>query len=146
MYKKQLKKRIRLYSGVRNYIFDTHDADGNLTLDISVDEWKQSIIETFQKIDSAEIWFIFHDKDIISATDTEKKKIKPIHCHFVLINDNARWPKSVMEKTGTNEREIEKVNSISGSMRYLTHTTDKSMNERKHRYGISESCIILGMV
>ena len=138
MYKKQLKKRIRLYSGVRNYIFDTHDADGNLTLDISVDEWKQSIIETFQKIDSAEIWFIFHDKDIISATDTEKEKIKPIHCHFVLINDNARWPKSVMEKTGTNEREIEKVNSISGSMRYLTHTTDKSMNERKHRYGISE--------
>ena len=74
MYKKQLKKRIRLYSGVRNYIFDTHDADGNLTLDISVDEWKQSIIETFQKIDSAEIWFIFHDKDIISATDTEKEK------------------------------------------------------------------------
>lgn len=138
MYKNELKKRYRLFSGVRNYVFDTHDSEGNLTLDISVDEWKQTVIETFQKIDNAEIWFIFHDKDIISATDTEKEKIKPIHCHFVLKNENSKWPKSIMEKTGTNEREIEKVNSISGSMRYLTHTTDKSMNERKHRYGISE--------
>lgn len=138
MYKNELKKRYRLFSGVRNYEFDTHDSEGNLTLDISVDEWKQSIIETFQKVDNAEIWFIFHDKDIIPATDTEKEKIKPIHCHFVLKNENSKWPQSVMKSTGTNEREIEKVNSISGSMRYLTHTTDKSMNERKHRYGISE--------
>ena len=138
MYKNELKKRYRIFSGVRNYKFDIHDADGNLVSNISIDEWKQSIIETFQKIDNAEIWFIFHDKDIISATDTEEEKIKPIHCHFVLKSDNARWPQSVMKSTGTNEREIEKVNSISGTMRYLTHTTDKSMNDSKYRYGISE--------
>lgn len=138
MNKNNLNKRFRIYSGVRNFAYDTHDKDGNVVSEISEIEWRNQIIALLSSVQSCDAWFVFHDKDVIPATDVSPEKIKPLHCHFVLIFENARWPKSVMTATGTNENELENVRNIAGSMRYLTHTTTDAINQRKYRYSIDE--------
>lgn len=43
-------KRSRLYFGMRNYNFETHDAEGNVTWDIAENDWKNEIKKQFEAV------------------------------------------------------------------------------------------------
>lgn len=127
------RKRSRLFFGMRNFKFETHDIDGNKIDNISEADWKQKIEDEFKQIDTAELAFIFHDRDI----EDEGQK-KALHVHFVARFANAVDYEPTRHKFGCEKRNFEKARSESSALLYLTHTTSEAIKAKKTRYNVSE--------
>ena len=134
---KKKEVRSRLYVGMRNYHFETHNEKNELIRDISKDDWKkeiindlESLVNTFPKI--KEFWAIFHDKDI---TDDEFRKLKPLHVHFVIEFENPVTYQSLYEKMKiSSTHNLENVRTSASVYRYLLHLTDEAFKSRKYIY------------
>ena len=148
-------KRSRRFAISRNKQYETHQTDGQGQLvkvsDITDNDWKEKVkSETFDYIKSEwnslkSIALIFHDRDY-----TSDGTLKGLHCHMVLEFRNPvtitalEKLKFPVGKSLNNQdlmfqsRNVEKSKSESGTYRYLTHTTDKAMMERKTRYEVQE--------
>lgn len=129
-------KRSRVYFGMRNYKFETHDKDGNVIDDITEKDWREKITRHFEgKIDPEpiELTYIFHDKDI--DTDGEKKAL---HVHFVARFENPVSYDATIKKFGCEDRNFEKGRSETSALLYLTHTTSEAIKAKKRRYNVSE--------
>lgn len=150
-----MAKRVRRFSISRNKQYETHQLDGQGQLqrvsDITDNDWKEKVKEeTFEYLareygSLKSIALIFHDRDLTS--DGEQKGL---HCHMILEFRNPVTITSLEKfkfpvgKSLNNQdlmfqsRNVEASKSASGSYRYLTHTTDKAMMERKTRYEVQE--------
>ena len=150
-----MAKRVRRFSISRNKQYETHQLDGQGQLqrvsDISDNDWKEKVkSETFEYLareygSLKSIALIFHDRDLTS--DGEQKGL---HCHMVIefrnpvtITSLEKFKFPVGKSLNNQElmfqsRNVEASKSASGSYRYLTHTTDKAMMERKTRYEVQE--------
>lgn len=148
-------KRARRFAISRNKQYETHQMDGQgqsiKVSDITDSDWKEKVkSETFDYIRSEwnslkSIALIFHDRDV-----TSDGALKGLHCHMILEFRNPvtitaleklKFP--VGQSLNNQEmmfqsRNVEVSRSESGSYRYLTHTTDKAMMERKTRYEVQE--------
>lgn len=140
--------RSRTFTGQRNYEYETHilNEDGTKSKRENApteQQWRELIInELFkEKVDYAYLALVFHDRDV-DKSDPEHHKIKGLHCHFVVNYKNARSYEETKARTKCQERNFEKTNSQSGSLRYLTHTTDKAMADGKVRYEVKELYVI----
>lgn len=139
MKKSDMSKRNYRYEAVRNYKYETHEMneDGQLikTSDLSEAEWKENVIKQLSDISSnCEVWFVFHDRDIAN----ELGEIKPLHVHIIVEYNDGKYYHEVMSHLHCNENELNKLHNKVGMYRYLTHTTEKSMNEHKCRYEVDE--------
>lgn len=150
-----MAKRVRRFSISRNKQYETHQLDGQGQLqrvsEITDNDWKEKVKEeTFEYLareygSLKSIALIFHDRDLTS--DGEQKGL---HCHMVIEFRNPVTITSLEKfkfpvgKSLNNQdlmfqsRNVEASKSASGSYRYLTHTTDKAMMERKTRYEVQE--------
>lgn len=129
-------KRSRVYFGMRNYKFETHDKDGNVTDNITEEDWRERITSHFEGISNPvpkELTYIFHDKDV--ETDGEKKAL---HVHFVARFENPVSYDTTLEKFGCEDRNFEKGRSETSALLYLTHTTSDAIKAKKRRYNVSE--------
>ena len=140
--------RSRTFTGQRNYEYETHilNEDGTKSKRENAptqEQWKELIInELFkEKVDYAYLALVFHDRDV-DKSDPEHHKTKGLHCHFVVNYKNARSYEETKARTKCQERNFNKTNSQSGSLRYLTHTTDKAMADEKVRYEVKELYVI----
>ena len=150
-----MAKRVRRFSISRNKQYETHQLDGQGQLkqvsEISDTDWKEKVkSETFEYLATEygslkSIALIFHDRDV-----TSDGALKGLHCHMILEFRNPVTITSLEKfkfeagKSLNNQdlmfqsRNVEASKSSSGSYRYLTHTTDKAMIERKTRYEVQE--------
>jgi hypothetical protein len=127
-------KKVRTFFGQRSYYYDTHDKDGNLTSAITVDEWKQKIVDDWTSVECSWLAMIFHDRDVLADGN-----IKPLHVHIVINFKNARSFASVAKLLGiSREQNLQKCKSIADSARYLTHISETAINEGKTFYQPSE--------
>lgn len=137
MLKSQMSKRYRAYEAVRTYSYETHEINDKGELikvsDMSEKDWKKKIISEMENVDAEELWFIFHDKDL--TTEGEKKGL---HVHIIALFENGRYPNAVMKQLSCQESQLNVVRKKTGVFRYLTHTNEQAMNERKYRYEIKD--------
>lgn len=129
-------KRSRLFFGMRNMHFETHDKDGKLIDKVSEENWKKRVIEEITAVcDPApeELTFIFHDRDV----DTDGTK-KTLHLHFVVRFENPLYYDPTMVKFKCESRNFEKARSETSALLYLTHTTSEAIKMKKVRYNVSE--------
>jgi hypothetical protein len=148
-------KRARRFAISRNKQYETHQMDGQgqsiKVSEITDSDWKEKVkTETFDYLKSEwnslkSIALIFHDRDV-----TSDGALKGLHCHMILEFRNPvmitalEKLKFPVGKSLNNQemmfqsRNVEISKSESGSYRYLTHTTDKAMMERKTRYEVQE--------
>lgn len=144
------KIRSRRFAGMRNYGFENYDYSedekGNRVQTKkatwkSKEEWKKMIIEEFNNYEKMgnydEIYYVFHDRDI-----DENGQEKELHVHYVVRYRNPRSLDNIAELFNTELRNINKVVQEAGALRYLSHTTEDSIRERKTRYNVSEITII----
>ncbi|WP_247949173.1 Rep family protein [Streptococcus gordonii] len=134
-------RRSRLFFGMRNYKFETHDSDGNVTWDISEEDWREHVKTQLEGIVDpypTELTYIFHDKDI--DTDGEKKAL---HVHFVARFANAVSYDATIDKFGCEPRNFERARSETSALLYLTHTTPEAIKAKKRRYNVSELNVLV---
>lgn len=133
----------RRYAFMRNFNYETHDKNKKIKSKISEKEWQKLVIETVKKSGHDKIWLIFHDKDV----DDEGNK-KGLHVHGVIIDDSPRHIDSAKKSVGVlndpYNKNMNHIRSDSSAIRYLTHTSDKAMKEKKWRYGINELHLFIG--
>lgn len=133
------RERGRKFMFQRNKYYETHDKDGNETSEISDFTWKIKVLNDIfnnKKLKNAEyIMLIFHDKDV---KDVETGELKTLHCHCVLEYVNPQYCENVRNYVKAQERNFEKIKYDSAAIRYLTHTTDDAMKDKKVRYNVSE--------
>jgi len=128
------KKKARGYFAQRSYYYDTHDKDGNVTSNITPDEWKDLIIKQFTALDYDYMAMIFHDKDVLPDGN-----LKPLHVHALVKFKTQRYIDPVAAAMGiTREQNIESVKSFADCARYLTHISESAINEGKTRYEDSD--------
>ncbi|MWV57206.1 hypothetical protein GGH11_09485 [Streptococcus sp. zg-70] len=131
------RKRARLYFGMRNYKFETHDQDGNRVDDITENDWREKVSRELENVQADELTYIFHDRDI--DTDGERKAL---HVHFVARFANPMDYEPTREKFGCEPRNFEKGRSESSALLYLTHTTPESIKAKKTRYNVQELTVV----
>lgn len=133
------KQRSRKFMFQRNKYYETHDEDGNETRKISDFTWKMEVLNDIfnnAKLKKAEyIMLIFHDRDV---SEEETGKLKTLHCHGILVYKNAQYFENIREYTNTQSRNFEIIRSEGSAVRYLTHTTEEAMIEKKTRYNVSD--------
>lgn len=130
------RKRGRVYFGMRNFKFETHDENGNKVSEITENEWKELIIKDWESIENPtpiELSYIFHNRD----KDSEGEK-KTLHAHFVARFENPVEYDSTREKFKCESRNFEKCRSETSALLYLTHTTTDAIKAKKVRYNVAE--------
>ncbi|MBC9706342.1 MAG: hypothetical protein H9W81_15495 [Enterococcus sp.] len=128
------KKRARAFVGQRNYYFETHDINGEVTSDISEEAWKEQVREELLATEPYELVFIFHDKDI-----DKDGSLKTLHCHLIVSYEHPRSAERTRELLKVEPRHFKKLRKRdAGAYRYLTHTTEQAMNDLKYRYSVEE--------
>ena len=140
---KEKPVRARGFIPQRNYYYDTHDEDGNVTDQISEQDWKNMIIDEWNQIAKSDgvvfFNFIFHDKDKIEKTTShfQAGDPKPLHVHGVIKFTNPRTQSAVMKMLGTSsEQNTQSVKSYVGSSRYMLHATPEALDKKKHVYDL----------
>ena len=136
-----------------SHAYDSSEENENYA-GITLDEWVAMIDERINDIAdrySKELNFmayIYHDKD--EPGNEQEDDEKGIHVHFLVQfkEDKAKtYRKTIGEVreifgASNNEKNVQKVDSLTGSSRYLTHRTKDAMNEGKYPYEVSEVKII----
>lgn len=126
------KERVRTFSFQRNKEYDAN-SENEIFKDISDEDWKKLVIEDIEKADGVEKWLIFHDKDV-DENGIEKK----LHCHGIIRMKEAKTIRSIVKKINTQARNTKKVRYDSMAYRYLTHISDKALQNEKYVYNIEE--------
>lgn len=138
---KEANLRKRNFSLQRNYFFETHDKDKNLTSKMTEEEWKKKVIDEVFFNPGIEqvkrISGIFHDRDIAVV---ETGELKTLHFHGILEFEHPQRLKNVKEIVNAHSY-FKPTKSIPGSMLYLTHTTPTAILEQKVRYEVKEVLI-----
>lgn len=133
--KKSEDVRFRKYAIQRNYQYETHDADGNLTSNETESEWKARVIREFSDLESmkaVDIAYIFHDKDV-----NEDGTSKGLHVHAVITFKDSVPQSNAMKLSGCSSKQnCQGVKNKVGAYRYLIHITEKAINEGKHIYPV----------
>lgn len=134
-------KKHRLFFGMRNYKFETHDENGVKRENAPTEsEWRKQISEEFESIDAAELTYVFHDRDVDDEDETIKKAL---HVHFVVRFENPRYYDKTREDFKCEKRNFQKARSESSALLYLTHTTPEAIKAKKTRYNVQElHCIV----
>lgn len=134
-------KKYRLFFGMRNFKFETHDENGVRRENAPTEkEWRKQITEKFEDVDATELTYIFHDKDVDDEDETVKKAL---HVHFVARFENPRYYNSILESFGCEKRNFQNARSESSALLYLTHTTPEAIKAKKTRYNVQElHCIV----
>ena len=134
-------KKYRLFFGMRNYKFETHDENGVRREDAPIEEeWRKQIKEEFEAVNFSELTYVFHDKDVDDEDETVKKAL---HVHFVARFENPRHYNSVLDAFGCEPRNFQNARSESSALLYLTHTTPEAIKAKKTRYNVQElHCIV----
>ena len=134
-------KKYRLFFGMRNYKFETHDENGVRREDAPTEEeWRKQIKEEFEAVNFSELTYVFHDKDVDDEDETVKKAL---HVHFVARFENPRHYNSVLDAFGCEPRNFQNARSESSALLYLTHTTPEAIKAKKTRYNVQElHCIV----
>lgn len=134
-------KKHRLFFGMRNYKFETHDENGVKRENAPTEsEWRKQISEEFEAIDAAELTYVFHDRDVDDEDETIKKAL---HVHFVVRFENPRYYDKTREDFKCEKRNFQKARSESSALLYLTHTTPEAIKAKKARYNVQElNCIL----
>lgn len=139
MGKKKSDKKYTYYAVQRNYQFETHDADGNQTSNISENEWRKQIqteIRGFMDNGISKVFYIFHDKDV-----NDDGTSKGLHVHLVAtsFHINRRTQKEAVGFFGASSlQNCEPCDSYVDSVRYLMHISEKALNEMKTLYHAEE--------
>lgn len=129
--KRKIKARVFFFS--KHYGYDTHDENGNVVSDISVEEWKENIINKCKEYSCKELFLIFHDKD-----KQDDGQAKGVHCHVVITFGNTKTLGGLCNDFELQTRNVDKVTKDSGAYRYLLHMTDAAMRSKKYIYSIDE--------
>ena len=140
-------KKTRWYTVQRNYDFETHDADKNVTRDITEDEWREEIKafmhELYESDKIKQYAMIFHDKDKLETG------FKPIHVHMIVeLSAPARKSAAMALLGGSSDKNVDYADekgARAGASRYLLHITEKAMQADKHIYGEDELIIEGGL-
>ena len=120
-----------------NYYYETHDEHGNLTSNMTVDEWKDDVIQRCKNETFDWLALVFHDKDIL-----KDGSIKPLHAHGLMKCGNPRYVNALMKSLNISRIEnIQPVRNYVDTARYLTHISESAINEQKHIYDASEVMI-----
>lgn len=131
------KDRARTFFLQRSYYYDTHDENHNVTRNISADEWKEEIKDTWMNAGCRWGAMIFHDRDV-----QKDGTLKELHAHSVVNYKDAKSFSSVKAKYGiSRDDNVQKVKSIADSARYLVHISESAINEGKTVYSQSEVII-----
>lgn len=134
MVKQNKNKRARTFFAQRSYHYDTHDENGNVTSNMTADEWRESIKKAWQSTDAVWGAMIFHDKDVL-----EDGNLKPLHAHVVVSYVNARSQDATAKALGiSRDANIQKCKSIADATRYLTHISETAINDGKTLYPASD--------
>lgn len=124
----------------QSFKYDVYNEHGEKIRDISEDEWKKEVIERVFSVESECTWLIFHDKDTKKVIDSDTNEVIEeevvIHYHGIFIFKNGRYMSSIAELIETEQ--IEQLRDYEGHLRYLTHTTESAMADKKYRYEIDE--------
>lgn len=118
----------------RNYYYETHDKDGNLTSTMSETEWIESVkadVERYkQDPNILEVLYVFHDNDI-NADGTPKG----LHEHsIVTMKDAKSVSAAVTYFSASSAYNCQPVKTYAGSCQYLIHVTQQAILERKTIY------------
>lgn len=133
-------KKTRWYTVQRNYDFETHDKDKNVTRNISELEWRDEVTEQMQELyDTGKVKqyvMIFHDKDVLETG------FKPIHVHMIVeLTDPARKSAAITLLRGSSDSNVDYADekgARAGASRYLMHITEKAIQSDKHVYSEDE--------
>ena len=129
-------KKYRTYTITLNYEYDIHDEEGNITSDLTQEQWREKIeyLIAFNVSEKGWCAYAFHDKDIL-----DDGLPKPLHVHILIHFENSRYKNAVMKMFNVSrEANCQKVDSITGAARYLTHRTYQAMNDKKFQYNFEE--------
>jgi len=140
-------KKTRWYTVQRNYDFETHDADKNVTRDITEDEWREEIKafmhDLYESDKIKQYAMIFHDKDKLETG------FKPIHVHMIVETSAVLRKSAAMALLGgSSDKNVDYADekgARAGASRYLLHITEKAMQADKHIYGEDELIIEGGL-
>lgn len=122
----------------RNYYYETHDDKGNLTSDITEDDWRKKVVSEVrgymndgnQDNGLIEIFYAFHDRDI-----NDDGTSKGLHVHFVAHFAKKRLLTSAVKFFGASSvQNCQHCYSYVDSCRYLIHVSEKALNEMKTIY------------
>lgn len=134
--KKKTTKNVRkrAYFGQISYYYAVHDEDGNITSEMTENEWQSKIEHEFRElVDSDTLKYFrmkFHDKDIKS--DGTKK---PLHVHFVVYFKEAHTVSAAMDTLGTTrEKDTQIVENMANACQYLLHISKSAIKAGKHIY------------
>lgn len=132
--KKEKERRYRKFDVQRSYYFETHDADGNLTSDMSEREWREKVdAEIAAMADTGqylEVLYAFHDADI--NTDGTPKGL---HVHEVITCKDACTQTAAVKKFGASSvYNCQHTQDYAGSCQYLIHVSPSAINEMKTIY------------
>lgn len=134
-------RKYRLFFGMRNYKFETHDENGvQLENAQTEEEWRKQIEQELEAVGASELFYVFHDKDVDDEDETVKKAL---HVHFVARFENPRHYSSILKDFGCEPRNFQNARSESSALLYLTHTTTEAIKAKKTRYNVQElHCIV----
>lgn len=134
-------KKYRLFFGMRNYKFETHDENGVQRENAQTEEeWRKQIEQELEAVGASELFYVFHDKDVDDEDETVKKAL---HVHFVARFENPRHYSSILKDFGCEPRNFQNARSESSALLYLTHTTPEAIKAKKTRYNVQElHCIV----
>lgn len=134
-------RKYRLFFGMRNYKFETHDENGVKRENAQTEEeWRKQIEQEFEAVGASELFYVFHDKDVDDEDETVKKAL---HVHFVARFENPRHYSSILKDFGCEPRNFQNARSESSALLYLTHTTPEAIKAKKTRYNVQElHCIV----
>lgn len=126
--------RSRKWTVQMSYYYATHDANGNVKSNMTVDDWKAQKKEEFKNMVQSgkckTIVWIFHENDI-----DKDGQPKGIHVHVIVFLVNPATQSAMMSLFGvTREQDCEYVKKNAGAFRYLLHITDKAINDGKYIY------------
>lgn len=109
---------------------------------VDSETWKNMVLKEYSEIENAEyICLIFHDKD-----QNEDGSPIGLHFHAIVKFKNLQHLKSVRTKFSphnTRKQNLDFTRSEGSQLRYLTHTTEQAMIDKKHRYEISDLILFL---
>lgn len=134
-------RKYRLFFGMRNYKFETHDENGVQRENAQTEEeWRKQIEQELEAVGASELFYVFHDKDVDDEDETVKKAL---HVHFVARFENPRHYSSILKDFGCEPRNFQNARSESSALLYLTHTTPEAIKAKKTRYNVQElHCIV----
>lgn len=140
---KAASSKARWYFIQRNYHYDTHDDKGNLTSNITLQDWCTLVAQQWGAVSGVKMCAsILHNRDV----DSDGKLVQP-HLHALVNFNNPRAVGGVMQDFGlSSESNCQQVKDVTSVARYMLHITDDALVSGKTIYGINEIVMLVGQL